>query len=140
MWSEVPLKFSLHFTFVESPMAIPEVTSEIRRRGRSGRRSGRRRGRQRKNEIPGSETAESDDGKKTNLRQAIEQQQRHHATAAETTTTSGYDDDARLPRLPMPTGNQPSAAPPADDDDNEDEWEPSGNEGTDVESAQSNSN
>ena len=112
-------------------MTIPEVTSQTRRRGRGGRRSGRRRGRQRKNEIPGSETA----AKKTNLRQAIEQQQRHHATAAETTTTSGYD---QLPRLPPPTGNQPSVAPPVDNDDNEsteDDWEASGNEGSDGESA-----
>ena len=116
---------------VESQTTVPEVTSETRRRGRGGRRSGRRRGRQRKNEIPGSDTADSDAGKKTNLRQAIEQQQRHHTAEPETTTTSG--DDRRPPRLPVPTGNQPSATSPAlDDDDNDsagDDWEASGNEG-----------
>ena len=117
---------------VESPMTIPEVTSETRRRGRGGRRSGRRQGRQRKNEVPGSATADSDAGKKTNLRQAIEQQQHHLAVAAETTTTSL--DDRQPPRLPLPTGNQPSAATPVDDNDNEsaeDDWEASGNEGSD---------
>jgi len=118
------------------------VTSETRRRGRGGRRSGRRRGRQRKNEIPGSETAaDSDVVEKTNLRQAIEHQQRHRAAEPETTTTSGPGDDRQLARLPLPTtGNQASAAPPGDDDENdsdaEDDWNASGNESFDDEAAQ----
>ena len=123
---------------LESPMTIPEVTSEPRRRGRGGRRSGRRRDRQRKNELPGIETPEP--GKKTILRQAIEQQQQRHRTDAEETTTTTHGDD-RLPPpawLPAPTGNKPSAAPHGDDEDDdngmEEDWEASGNEGSDDES------
>jgi len=120
-------------------VAIAEVTSENGRRGRSGRRSGRRRGRQTKNEIPGTGTAQTDAGRKTNLRQAIEQQQRQQALEAETTTASGSGDERQLPWLPVPTGNEPSAAPPGDDDDNEntgDDWDASGND----ESEQPNNN
>jgi len=114
-------------------VTIPEVTSEARgRRGRGGGRSGRRgRGRGRKNEIPGIETGTNRARSKTNLRQAIE---RHHAAEAETTTTSGHV--PRLPPLlPVPTGNERPAAPPGDDDenDNEDDREASGNEASDNE-------
>lgn len=126
------------FYLSESPLTIPEVTSQTRgRRGRGGRRSGRRRGRKRKNEIPGSETAPSGAESKTSLRQAIEQQQqeqRHQSARAETTTASG--EERRPPWLPVPTGNEPSAAPPGDDDDNDDtqdDWEASGNEASDDE-------